>query len=365
MNGRKYDGGIGWAGSMTNPEADFGDALRRALSGAAEVTPTDGDALRRIRARANSHTPRRRLQAALALVIPWPAFRLLQYRTLVGDLLRDGAATARVWLTAAGQWLVVRGGQLAAVSVRLTASGRGWLTGRGLPALVHAWSAARSATSARGKPVVARVWSTVRGWTSRFAAAAASGRASGSGAASAEGAHAPRHADSAPPLSNIGWLRPALAAAAVAFVATLAVTVGPVRQAIVQLGSSVISDGHTQGGNGGGSLNGTGHHTSLVPAPTSAVTVATGSPRPSAKPSATVRSSCGASASASATPSSPCAESSATAPPVVATTPPASTSPSVSPSPSASASASPSASPTPTNSGQAVTAPTNAAASAP
>jgi hypothetical protein len=354
---------------MTNPDGDFGDALRRALSGAADVTPADGEALRRIRDRASARTPRRKLQAALAIVIPWPAFRLLQYRTLVSDLLRSGSATLRVRLRPAGQWLVIWGGQIVTASVSLSMSGRAWLTGRGLPALAHvssvAWSSGRSgarsaarSAGARGRPVLARVRSTVRGWTARFIPASPS--------AEGEGAHAPRHADSAPPVSNIGWLRPAMAAAAVAFVATLAVTVGPVRQAIVQLGSSVISDGHTQGGNGGGSLNGTAaHHTGLVPAPTSAGTVVPGSPRASAKPSAAATASCGASASASASPSSACAASSTTVPTVAATTPPASTSPSTSPTPSPSSSASPSVSPTPTNSGQAVTAPTGAAASAP
>jgi hypothetical protein len=288
---------------MTNPEADFGDALRRALAGAADVTPVDGEALRHIRARASVPTPRRRLQAALAIVIPWPAFRLFQYRTMVMDLLR--------------RWLALASDRLK--------SARDWIS-----------RLSRSTHEAQG-------------------------------AQDAQGAHAPRHADLAPPPSRVGWMRPALAAAAVAFVATLALTIGPVRQAFVQLGSSVISVGHTQGGSGkgGGSLSGTGGH--LIPGatPSPSASKTTSTPRrPSVKPSASPRSSCGASPSAVAT-TAVCATTSATpAPSVTATvSPTASVSSTPSASPSASASVSPS--PTATDTDQAVTGPSDEATSTP
>jgi hypothetical protein len=385
---------------MTDPGADFGDALRRALSSVADVTPADGNALRRIRARANARTPRRRLQATLAIVIPWPAFRLLQYRTLVWDVLCERArwlADTSIALTASGrEWLNVRGRPAAARAWAVTAdrtrsgAAHAWAAAadRAWPSVVGAWAVVVD----RAWPGVVEVWavvvdrtrpSIVAAWAvvvdrTQAGAARAWGVARGgvistrnwasktTGSGAAAGAHAPRHADQGPPPTRAAWLRPALAAAAVAFVATLAVSVGPVRQAIVQFGSSVISVGHTQngGGGGGGSVNGSGHHLKPLPvlSPVGSVTKATA--RASAKPSPTARPSCDASSSTSAK----CVVTSATpVPPVtsVPTAPPSSTQPSSAPSTSPPASSSPTATPSPSDSGQAVTGPTDGATSTP
>jgi hypothetical protein len=337
---------------MTNPEADFGDALRRALAGAADVTPVDGEALRHIRARASVRTPRRRLQAALAIVIPWPAFRLFQYRTMVMDLLRRWLALASDRLKSARDWLEARA--WPAVRAALTtggqyaASGREWFATRVSPAVARARVQAAAVT---------------RRWISRPSRSTHEAQ----GAQDAQGAHAPRHADPAPPPSRVGWMRPALAAAAVAFVATLALTIGPVRQAFVQLGSSVISVGHTQGGGGkgGGSLSGTGGHLTPAATPSPSASKTTSTPRrPSVKPSVSPRSSCGASPSAVAT-TAACATTSATpAPSATATVSPTA---SASSTPTASPSASPSVSPSPTatDTDQVVTGPSDEATSTP
>jgi hypothetical protein len=209
---------------MTGSGNDFGETLRRALSVAGQVEPAD-DGLERIRAQARARMPKPRLAAALSVVFPWPVYRLLQYRTMVGDVLR--------------QWLA----ELITLSLRLVR----WLS--------------------RNTTVAARELRQ---------AGTAAGR--------------PRHAaEHDPPPDHIGWIRPALAAASVAFAATLAMTVPPVRQAIVQLGSSVVSTGQTQGTHGG-TLTGNGAH-SLMNSPGQGV--GTSSPGPS--PSAKSTSSCAAS----------------------------------------------------------------------
>jgi hypothetical protein len=208
---------------MTGSGNDFGETLRRALSAAGQVEPTD-DGLERIRAQVRARTPKPRLAAALSVVFPWPVYRLLQYRTMVGDVLR--------------QWLAA----FIALSRRLVL----WLS--------------RNTTAAARE---------------LHQAGTAAGR--------------PRHAaEHDPPSDHIGWIRPALAAASVAFAATLAMTVPPVRQAIVQLGSSVISTGHTQRAPDG-TATGNGER-SLMNSPGQGVGVS--SPRPS--PSSTRASSCAA-----------------------------------------------------------------------
>jgi hypothetical protein len=203
---------------MTGSGNDFGETLRRALTVAGQVEPAD-DGLERIRAQVRARTPRPRLAAALAVTFPWPVYRLLQYRTMVGDALR--------------QWLAA----LIVVSRRL------WFR------------------LLRNTTVAAREL--------RQAGTAAAGR------------HAAEHDQLS---GHIGWVRPALAAASVAFAATLAMTVPPVRQAIVQLGS-VMSTGQTPGASGGTLTNGA--HT-LMNSPGQGI--GTSSPLPS--PRATPTSSC-------------------------------------------------------------------------
>jgi len=215
---------------MTNPETEFGEALRRAFSGAAEVEP-DGEALQRIRARARVSTPKRRLDAFLAIIIPWRAYQLLQYRTMAADALAaawswsvDATKGFRQWSAPAREvgrgWLV---GETREV-------GRGWLVGE--TRHLRAWTAA-SARRARGW--AASSASRTREWSGGWPATArdrllttardrvvvpvrdrlvAPARAwlSPTPAPATETAGAqPRHADSSPPPSRIGWLRPALA----------------------------------------------------------------------------------------------------------------------------------------------------------
>jgi hypothetical protein len=150
---------------MTTPEPDFSEALRHALAAVDHVEPAE-NGLDRIRARTAVRTPRRRLDAALAILVPWPAHRLLSYRTHLTDLLRAG------WERAAGQ------------------------------------------------------------------------RA---------------HADGRRKFIRGNWVPVALTAAGVAFVATLALSVGPVRQVIFQIGSTGLST-NNPGSASGGTLNGGGTH---------------------------------------------------------------------------------------------------------
>jgi hypothetical protein len=89
---------------MTGSGNDFGETLRRALTVAGQVEPAD-DGLERIRAQVRARTPRPRLAAALAVVFPWPVYRLLQYRTMVSDALLEWLATLIVGSRRLGLWL--------------------------------------------------------------------------------------------------------------------------------------------------------------------------------------------------------------------------------------------------------------------
>jgi hypothetical protein len=330
---------------MTTPEAEFGESLRRALAAVDHVDPSQ-DALDRIKRRTRTRTPRQELGAALAVLTPWPVFRVLAYRTLAVDLLRGWRARVQEMATATAQRFVAvaddltrRGFErcLAPMARRVAPyAGRcvefaDLVTGRGVG---YAQRGFKKAAAALGR------------W---FAPASRSWRRLGL-------PHpAPRHADQDDSPGRNGWVRPAVTAGSVAFVATLALTVPSVRQAIAQISSTVMPTSSNSGGTNASTLMGGARHgPGSGPQPGGQPGGSTGShhgkTRPSGHgvqplhcPTPTYAPGTWPTATPCAT-STPSVTSSPTSPPTPSVSPSVTPSPTVSPTPTPSPPVSPSAS---------------------
>lgn len=277
---------------MTEPEAEYGDRLRRALHAAADGVVPSGDGLERIRHRIAQEQSR----DSLSLLLGWLKSSLLDFRYLIGDL-RSVMPPVATTLKEKGPPF------LAAAAVALKSA---------LLAFAAAVISASRAARRSGVPAVRSVAIAVR-------------------------ARVPERLR-----ESDGWLRPVLATAGAVLVAVAVMLAIPgIRQNIMPSGN--VTSPPKQGPGGPGGPDGTGTPQSTTsPAPSSGPA----SPSPSAtrhhKRTAVTRPTCAQTTVSNGT--TICVS----ATPVPSTSPVTSTSPSPSPTPSPTNSPTPS--PTPTDS---------------